>query len=176
LPADAAVVGRFVEIRLNHQGKVVVLLLFTTEMTATHEELAELYRKRWSIESDIKDVKVTLNMNTLSGRSVEVVEKEMVLGVVAYNLTLRVRQLAAEQAEVSPRELSFSRTLALVNAFARGMGQGSAQQQDRLERLLKAVGRCRLPHREGRNAPRELIPRRRGYPERQRPDAVNKKS
>ena len=67
--------------------------------------------------------------------------------------------------------------LAFVNAFARGTGQGSTeQQQDRLKRLLKAVGRCRLPHREGRNAPRELIPRRRGYPERQRPEAVDKKS
>lgn len=175
LPAEAEVHGRFVEIRLWHEGKEVVLLLFTTEMTATHEELAALYRKRWNIESDIKDIKIALCMSRLSGRSVDVVEKEMILGVVAYNLTLMVRRQAAEQARVPPRSLSFTRTLALVNAFARGVGSGDPETWGvRYERLLKAVGRCRLPNRPERNAPRELIPRRRGYPERKRTEAVNK--
>ena len=42
--------GRFVEIRVWNKGKELLLLLFTTDMTATHEELAALYRKRWDIE------------------------------------------------------------------------------------------------------------------------------
>jgi Transposase DDE domain len=177
LPADAAVSGRFVEIQVMRQGNAFVLLLFTTDMTATHEELAELYRKRWDIESDIKDVKKTLHMNTLSGRSVEMVEKEMLLGVVAYNLTLQVRRLAGEQAGVPVRELSFSRTLGLMKAFARGMiGGSSAQWEERFERLLKGVASCRLPHRPDRNYPRELIPRGRSFPQRKRDQVVNKKS
>jgi hypothetical protein len=177
LPADAAVSGRFVEIRLMHEGKEVVLLLFTTLMTETHEELAALYRRRWDIESDIKDVKRTLEMHALLGRSVDMVEKEMVLGVVAYNLTIMVRRMAAAQAQVPPRDLSFSRTLALVNAFARGVGTGDPERQrGRFQRLLKAVARCRLYRREGRNRPRNLIPRRRSYPERKRTEAVNKES
>jgi hypothetical protein len=177
LPADAAVHGRFVELRLMHEGKEVVLLLFTTLMTATHEELAALYRRRWDIESDIKDVKITLEMHVLLGRGVDIVEKEMILGVVAYNLTLMVRRMAAEQAQVPPRDLSFSRTLALVNAFARGVGPGDPEQQrTRFERLLKAVARCRLYRRGGRDRPRDLIPRRRGYPERRRSQVVDKKS
>jgi hypothetical protein len=177
LPADAEVYGRFVEIHLIHGEKKVVLLLFTTEMTATHEELAELYRKRWDIESDIRDVKQTLNMHALSGRSVDIVEKEMVLGAVAYNLVLAVRRLAAVQAKVPPRELSFSRTLALTKAFAQSVGVGTLEQQkDRFERLLKAVARCRLPRRAGRSYRRELIPRRRGFAERKRAQELNKKS
>jgi hypothetical protein len=177
LPADAAVSGRFVEIRVRNKGKEFLLLLFTTDMTATHEELAALYRKRWDIESDIRDVKQTLNLHLLSGRSVEMVEKEMLLGVVAYNLTLQVRRLAGEQAGVPVRELSFSRTLGLVRAFGRGMiGGSSAQWEERFERLLKGVGRCRLPHRPGRNYPRELIPRGRSFPQRKRDQVVNKKS
>lgn len=177
LPADAAVSGRFVEISVMRQGQAIDLLLFTTDMKATHQELAELYRKRWAIESDIRDVKTTLKMNKLSGRSVEVVEKEMLLGVVAYNLTLQVRRLAGEQAGVPARELSFSRTLGLVNAFARGMIGGSRTQfQERYERLLKGVASCRIPQRPGRNYRRELIPRGRGFPERKRGPVVNKTS
>jgi hypothetical protein len=177
LPADAVVRGRFVEIRLLHEGKEVVLLLFTTLMTESHEELAALYGRRWDIESDIKDIKKTLCMDFLLGQTVDMVEKEMALGVVAYNLTIMVRRLAAAQAQVPPRDLSFSRTLALVNAFASNAGAGSPeQQQSRFERLLKAVGRCRLHRRKGRNRPRDLIPRRRSYPERKRTEVVNKKS
>ena len=177
LPADAEISGRFVEIRVKHASQEIVLLLFTTVMTATHEELAALYRKRWDIESDIRDVKQTLKMHAFSGRSVEMVEKEMVLGVVAYNLTLQVRRLAAEQAGVPARELSFSRSLGLLRAFARGMMGGSpAQWKVRFERLLKGVGRCRLPRRPGRNYPREVIPRGRSYPQRKRDQTVNKKS
>lgn len=177
LPADAEVSGRFVEIRVMYQGKEFVLLLFTTDMTATFEELAALYRKRWDIETDIRDIKQTLDMDILFGRSGEMVEKEMLLGVVAYNLTLQVRRLAGEQAGVPVRELSFSRTLGLLKAFARGMIGGSSEQwAERFERLLKGVGRCRLPRRPNRNYPRELIPRGRSFPQKKRDQVVNKNS
>ena len=177
LPADADVSGRFVEIRMTHAGKEVVLLLFTTDMTATHDELAAVYRKRWDIESDIRDVKQTLNMNILSGRSVEMVEKEILSGVLAYNLTIQVRRLAAERVGVPARQLSFSRTLGLLRAFARGMIGGTVEQwQERFERLLKGVGRCRIPRRPGRSYPRELIPRGRSFPDRKREKIVDKKS
>jgi hypothetical protein len=177
LPDEAAVYGRFVEIRIAHQGQEVVLLLFTTDLTATHAELAALYRQRWDIETDIRDVKIALNMHKITGRSVEMVAKEIALGVVAYNLTVQVRRLAAEQAGVPPRQLSFRRTLGLVQAFARGVVGGTPEQcVARFERLLKAVAQCRLPHRPDRNYARELIPRRRGYPERKRNPVVDKKS
>jgi hypothetical protein len=178
LPAGAVVRGRFVEVHTAGPGGAgVVLYVFTTEMEATHEELAGLYRRRWDIESDIKDVKITLNMDILSGQTVEMVEKEMMLGSVAYNLTVQVRRLAAERAGVRPRELSFSRTLALLKAFARAAVEEDPRRRgERLERLLKAVARCRLPHRPGRSAPREVIPRRRKYPERRRAAVVDKKS
>jgi Transposase DDE domain len=177
LPADAAVSGRFVAIRVKHQGKEFALMLFTTDLTATPEELAALYRKRWDIESDIRDVKQTLNMDILTGRRVEMVEKEMVLGVVAYNLTLQVRRLAGARAGVPVRELSFRRTLGLVQAFARGTIGGSNEQlKERFERLLKGVGSCRHPRRPNRSYPRELIPRGRSFPQKKRDQVVNKKS
>lgn len=177
LPADAAVYGRFVAVRVRPGEQELTLLLFTTDRTATPEEWAALYRKRWGIETDIKNVKQTLKMHAFTGRSVEMVAKEMVLGLVAYNLTLQVRRLASEQAGVPARELSFRRTLGLLRAFARGLASGRvADWEARFERLLKGVGRCRLPRRPGRNYPREVIARGRSYPNRKRNQVVNKKS
>jgi hypothetical protein len=177
LPADAAVSGRCVAIRVSNAGQEVLLLLFTTDLTATPEALAALYRKRWAIGSDIRDVKQTLEMHASSGRGVEMVAKELLLGVVAYNLTLQVRRLAGERAGIPARELSFRRTLGLLRAFARGTIGGSREQwEDRFERLLKGVGRCRLPRRPGRDDPREVIARGRSYPQRKRDQVVNKKS
>ena len=94
-----------------------------------------------------------------------------------YNLTIQVRRLAGEQAGVPARELSFGRTLGLMKAFGRGMIGGTSEQwKERFERLLKAVGSCRIPRRPNRNYPRVLISRSRGFPQRKREQIVDKKS
>jgi hypothetical protein len=171
LPADAVVRGRLIEVTVEREGRSLVLWLFTTDLTATPEQLAELYRLRWRIETDLKSLKQGLLLDQLSGRSLAMVAKEVVLGVVGYNLVMHVRRLAAAQAGVSPRRLSFTRVSHLVEAFCAGVRATTTleQCQARFERLLDAAGQCRLPVRKGfRSYPREVIPRRRGYPERKR--------
>ncbi|CAN5867494.1 hypothetical protein BH23PLA1_BH23PLA1_26750 [soil metagenome] len=80
LPPEAAVSGRFVELRFEHQGRDVVLLLFTTDLTATDADLAAWYRQHWNIDSNIPDVKISLKMHNITGRSVEMIAKEIALG------------------------------------------------------------------------------------------------
>lgn len=170
LPADARVAGRLVEVTAMHQGQVVVLRVFTTDREATPAELAALYRRRWHIETDLRDIKQTLRLDRLWGKSVEVVEKELVLGIVAYNLVVQVRRLAAARAGLEPRGLSFSRVLGLMQAFCGGLPwTPPARWEEQFERLLKSAGQCRLPHRRRvRSYPREVIPRRRTFPKRPR--------
>ena len=50
----------------------------------------------------------------------DTVSKEILLGVVAYNLVIQVRRMAAERAGIEPRRLSFKRTLDMVQAFCGG--------------------------------------------------------
>jgi hypothetical protein len=101
-----------IELSVERGGKTIVLRLFTTDMTSTPEALATLYGRRWSVEGDIKSVKQTLGIARLSCRSVEMAEKEIPLAMVAYNLVIQVRRLAARRARVELRQLSFRTQLA----------------------------------------------------------------
>jgi hypothetical protein len=171
LPADAEVRGYLVEVRVGPVGKEETLYLFTTLREETNRELGALYGQRWCVETDIAAEKVTLGLGVVQGKSAAMVEKEVVLATVAYNLIVQVRRLAAEKAGVPPRRLSFKGVQSLLKAFQTKIATGNLSEeelQQEFEKLLRASGQRKLPNRPGRKSPRELIPRRRRYPERPR--------
>lgn len=133
------------------------------------EELAGLYFRRCEGETNIREWKVTLETEQLRGRSVETIEKELLSSLLAYNLTTQVRRLAAEQARVKPRRLSFSVCWYLVKAFLQllSLGLPESELQERFDRMLRNAGRAKLPNRKKpRSYPRRAYARRRKYPPR----------
>ncbi|PYT32788.1 MAG: hypothetical protein DMG57_00760 [Acidobacteria bacterium] len=74
----------------------------------------ELYRRRWDIELDIRSLKQTLRMHSLSAQTPEMAEKEQLLAIAGYNLVRSVQMQAAREADLEPRRLSFSRVQAVV--------------------------------------------------------------
>ncbi len=91
LAADAAVHGWLHEVRVSEQ---LTLWLFTTA-EGTGAEMGSLYGHRLHVETDIGDLKGMLVLDEVRGRSVGMVVKELLAGVVAYNLANQVRRLAA---------------------------------------------------------------------------------
>jgi Transposase DDE domain len=171
LPQDAQVRGHLAEVEVGAGGSRQTLYLFCTLGEGTNAEWGDLYGLRWRVEPDIGASKVTLGLGFVSARSAEMVEKEVVLASVAYNLVVEVRRQAAGKIEVEPRRLSFKGTLSLVRAFEARVAAGGLSEEELqglTEKLLRAVGQRKLPNRPGRQYPRELIPRRRRYPERKR--------
>lgn len=167
LPTDALVQGWLYEVRISDR---LTLWLFST-LDATAQQVAALYKQRIDVETDIRDLKITLEMDRLLGKSVEMVEKELVAGVVAYNLAKQVRRLAAQRLKVEPRRLSFAGVLSLVKVFLSGVlgGKTEAEVQADFEILLRTAGQRKLPKRKaGRQYAREVIPRRRKFRERNR--------
>ena len=67
-------------------GKVVELYLFTT-LEEPLEKLVELYGRRWNIELDIRSLKQTLRLHSLSSQSPQGVAKELLMAIAGYNLT-----------------------------------------------------------------------------------------
>src|SRR5882672_237029 len=109
LPADAVIRGRLIVAQVvKPNGKMVEFYLFTT-LEEPWEELVELYRRRWDVELDIRSLKQTLRMHSLSSKSPEGAEKELLLATAGYNLVRSVQVAAARQANLKPRQLSFSR-------------------------------------------------------------------
>ena len=68
---------------------------------------ATLYNRRYDVEFDIRDLKVTMDAESIRAKSVEMTQKELMTSVVAYNLATQFRRQAAKLAKVEPRRLSF---------------------------------------------------------------------
>jgi hypothetical protein len=167
LPAEARVNGWLVEVQV-HPG--LTLWLFTT-VDEPAQALAELYRRRADVETDIRDLKQTLEMDRLQGKRPAMVEKELVLGLLGYNLVNQVRRLAAAQAGVEPRRISFSGTWSLVRSLLGAVAERLPEDQweNRFEQLLRWVGQRKLPKRSTqRSYPRTILPRSTPYPTRKR--------
>lgn len=167
LPADARVVGWLHEVRVR---KDLTLWLLST-VAGTGAELAALYHRRGDVETDIRDLKVTLALDQMPGRSESMVKTELAAARLAYNLATQVRRLAAARLGLAPRQLSFAGVWSLMRAFVPGLhaDQAPAQWQGRFEQLLTACGQRKLPKRKpGRSYPRTVIPRRRKHLERKR--------
>ena len=70
-------------------------------------EIVELYRLRWQVEVDLRDLKITLGMDVLKGHKVETVTKEVLIYALVYNLVRLVAAKAAKRQRVSPHRISF---------------------------------------------------------------------
>lgn len=165
LPADAQVRGWLVAVVVNPE----LTLWLVTTVDEPVAELAALYRRRLDVETDIRDLKQALSMDRLSGQSSPMVQKELVLGVLSYNLVNQVRRLAATQAGVAPRRLSFAGTWSLVRGLLDAVSGGLAEDQwpARFGQLLRWAGQRKLPKRPTlRSYPRAILPRSTPFPTR----------
>jgi len=69
--------------------------------------LAKLYGLRWSVETNLKHLKQTLQMDILRCKTVEGVLKELTVFVLIYNLVRRVMCEAGQRQQVPPERISF---------------------------------------------------------------------
>jgi len=70
-------------------------------------DLAELYRSRWQIETNLKHLKTTMGMDVLRCKTVDGVTKELLAYAIAYNLVRLAMLDAAERQGVPPDRISF---------------------------------------------------------------------
>ena len=152
LPADACVRGRFIAKRAEGSNGVSQTLYFFTTLPLAVEQILELYGQRWNIETDLRSLKQTVDLKMLRCQSVDMVAKELVVAMVSYNLVRTVMNAAAQQNNLDPRRLSFSRSQDVVTAALPGLEDAvtPAEYQTRVQRMLHLVASCKLPDRSGR--------------------------
>jgi hypothetical protein len=159
LPVDAVVQGRLIVQQAKaSDGSSVVLYLFTTLPLAV-EQLIQLYGQRWNVETDLRSLKRTVDLQILRCRSADMVAKELILAITGYNLVRAVMNAAAQQHQLDPRRLSFSRSQDVVNAALPGLSAARTQReyQARMRRMLQLVASCKLPNRSSRRStPRQV--------------------
>lgn len=147
LPAQARVEGRLI-VRANPSRPDELLYLFTT-LELPVEGIVGMYKLRWTVETDLRTLKRTVGLHQLSSKSLDMVEKELLLAIAAYNLVRAVICLAARRAHLTPRQLSFSFVQTVVEAALPGLDNAAteAEYQKRLDRMLHYAAQGKLPNR-----------------------------
>lgn len=136
-------------------------LYLVTTMSISSRSAAEYYRHRYDVEHDIRDMKVSLGIENIRAKSDEMVQKELLSSVVAYNLVLHLRRQAAKVAKVPPRRLSFTSVWTTMRICLLQQPPGTwPEWQARYERAVRIAATHKLPNRPGRTYPRRAHPRR----------------
>jgi len=170
LPPEACVRGRVIACPVTHRGQTIQLYFFTI-LELPPEQIVTLYGYRWNIETDLRSLKQTVHLHSLTARSLDMVAKELLLGVAAYNLVRGTIYAAARVAGMDPRQLSFSRVQDVINACLPNLAAATSQEayQRVLDRMLRRAAQCKLPQRPHRPSyPRAVWPRRSNFPKRKK--------
>jgi hypothetical protein len=125
------------------------------------EALAELYRARWQVETNLAHLKTTLGMDVLHCETEAGVSKELAVFAIVYNLVRVVMLEAARRQRVPATRISFVDALRWLSSSPPGSP---------LPRLIVN------PDREGRVEPRCLKRRAKKYPYMIRPRRILKQS
>ncbi len=83
-------------------------------------ELADLFRRRWEIETHFGNIKTTMAMDVLKCKTVDGVLKELHVFALVYNLVRQVIVLAAEKQDVDVERISFIDALRWLQSARHG--------------------------------------------------------
>lgn len=170
LEPHASVEGRLVVVKAWDAAGKKQKLYFFTSLSLPVEQILDLYGYRWNIETDLRSLKREVRLHMLTAKTKDMVDKELVLGVAAYNLTRAAINEAAEALQVLPREFSFSMARDTINVFLPRLAAANSEEEHRqiAEQMLRVMSQSMLPHRRKRrpSTPREIWPRPCSFPKR----------
>jgi Transposase DDE domain len=159
-------------IRLTPQIKgfrVRTIILVTTlldPIAFPAQALGELYFQRWSVELHFREIKTLLRLDILRCLSPQMVHKELLLHMIAYNLIRCLMQQAAICHHVDLSRISFKGTLDTLHHFADAIRAAAAKPRQRAQlysEMLRLIALDQLPIRPLRSEPRAKKRRPKNY-------------
>lgn len=113
-----SIILREVRVRVTQKGfrtrEVVVVTTLLDPKKYSAEEIAQLYRRRWQAELNLRSLKVVLQMDHLRCLTPHRVRNEFYMHLTAYNLIRQVMAVAAAHADREPWTVSFKGTLQTI--------------------------------------------------------------
>lgn len=130
------------------------------------EALGELYFQRWGVELHFRQIKITLGMDVLRCKSPDMVEKEVLMHTIAFNLVRALMQKAALDHGVSLSRISFKGTADALRHWSSSLDalhSHPRKQKALLDALLQIIARDPVPLRPLREEPRAKKRRAKNY-------------
>lgn len=173
--ADWSALPEEMEVRIirikwpNRQGKLTTRYVMTTLLDPAEypaEEVTSLYAHRWDIELRFRDIKTTMGMELLRTKSPEMLGKEILMHLIAYNLIRLLMFKAARVCGVSHRRISFKGVIQVMEesvcSFTKHANRPKKWKAERMN-LYERIAERNLPDRPGRYQPRKKKRRPKSY-------------
>jgi hypothetical protein len=137
-------------------GRILVTTL-TNAKTVSATDIDALYGRRWQVEVDLRSIKAEMGMDILRTQTAPMIDKEIAVYLVAYNLVCALIVRAAAGSGLAARVLSFKGAVQLYLAFEQQLRFAAvARARTMTAHLLGGISRLRLQNRPGRVEPHAI--------------------
>lgn len=122
-------------------------------------DIADLYFQRWDVELFFRDIKTTMDMDVLRCKSADMVRKEIIMHLIAYNCIRGLMVESAEKKGVGVRRVSFKGSIQALRQWEPHLNQANIDRSElcRLIGLLyESIAGKIIPYRPGRSEPRAV--------------------
>jgi len=141
-------------------GKIMITTL-SCQKIYPKEVLKTLYKSRWHIELDIRNIKDTMGMNVLSCKTPQMAIKEIWVYLLAYNMIRLMMAQSALLADIEPRRISFKHCLQIWLTY---LLNSQGLNDENLHVLFHIMSQQRVGNRPSRIEPRAVKRRPKAYP------------
>jgi len=147
-----------ITIRELYRGGKTLITTMLCHKKIDANEIKDLYKQRWQIEVDFRNIKSTLGLKSFSCKTPDMVIKEMWVYFLAYNFIRHIMLESAIYNKILPRQLSFKHTVQILNNFP-------YRYSTRIyKKLLALIGEKIIGNRGGRIEPRAIKRRHNDFP------------
>jgi hypothetical protein len=168
LPETLAV--RLIRLQVSASGfrtqRVVLATTLLDPAVYPADALRALYGQRWQVEGHFAQIKTILALDILRCKSPALIEREVAIHKIAYNLVRALMQRAAHEHGVPLSRISFKGTADALRQYASAIAAqaSSPKKQDALiAQMLAAIAGDLVPERPGRSEPRAVKRRPKNY-------------
>jgi hypothetical protein len=146
--------------------QVILVTTLLDSVKYPPEALSQLYFRRWAMELTLRNIKITLQMDQLSCKNPENLEREIRMHFLVHNLVRRLMLQAARRHGVPLERVSFAGSLATARRYGEALLQvrSKRQRQQLMNELFAVLATDLVPDRPGRREPRAVKRRPKPYP------------
>lgn len=159
-------VVRYTIAKAGFRTQSVTLVTTLLDPAISASDLADLYFRRWGVELRLREIKIHLNMDILRCKTPHMVERELRMHFIAYNLVRCLMQKAALTHDVDLARLSFKGALDTLRQFANAVSGTEDKPRTvsaMVDEMLSAIARDIVPLRPDRVEPRVRKRRPKNY-------------
>lgn len=156
---------KFIQVRVFKVGGHAYITTILDQKKYHKSELGELYRFRWQAEIHLGSIKSIMSMDKLCCKTPEMVNKEIGIHFIAYNIIRIIMAESGDKHKISPLQISFKNTLQIISSFTPWLNNRDKKiNMEMYRHMLMCIAKVKIGNRPGRREPRAIKIRPRLFP------------